>query len=167
MAKRDRRHAYVVFQISGQRYAVDAQYVEQIVAMAEMDCPPNAPKLLAGFLNVEGRPIPVIRVSRLIQQSESPLELWTPLVVVRFAKQRMALIVDSVEQVVAVDDAALSPLPPGHALNDCVEGILRTPDVSVLVVSAERLLLQQELRTVDELRRMAQQRIHELAGADA
>jgi purine-binding chemotaxis protein CheW len=167
MPHRDRQPAFVVFQLAGQRYAIAAQHVERITALAEVDCPPNAPRLLAGFLNLEGTPVPVIRLGRLFQQPESALHLWTPLVIVRCGQQLMALLVDRVERVLDVDDSALYPLPPGHALNDCVEGIVRTAGDSILVISPERLLLQQERRTVEELRQTAQQRIRELAGADA
>lgn len=161
------KQTLVTFELAGQQYAMAASCVDRIIAMAEVERLPSAPKLLFGFLNLAGTPIPVIRLHRLFQLPEPELGLWTPLIVVRCSKPRLALLVDKVTQVLTVDDEAVLPLPAGHALNDCVEGIVRPAGDSVLLLSPERLLLQKEGQAVAELQQLAEQRLRDLQVVNA
>lgn len=155
----------VTFDVAGQTYALSAQAVERILPSAEVDCPPLAPTVLHGFLNIGGQIVPVLQLSRLFQLPDAALGLWTPLIVLRHAARRLALLVDRVHQVVDIEADALKPLPPGHALNDCVQAVWRSPTGAVLLLSTEQLLLQQEHRRIDELQELARQRLGELPGA--
>lgn len=162
----NKKKRLVVFKLGGQQYAISSRNVERIIALAELERVPGAPKLLLGFLNLSGAPLPVLRLDRLFQLPESILGLWTPLIIVRCSKLRLALLVEQVTKVMVVGDETVLPLPAGHALNDCVKGIVRSEEHSVLVLSLDRLLLQQEVQIVDELQQLAQQRLLELQGAE-
>lgn len=157
----------VSFMVWGQQYAISSRHVERVIPMAKVERTPGAPELLMGFLNLSGTPLPVVRLHRLFQLPESELSLWTPLIIVRCSKLCLALLVDKVTRVVTVHDDDVLPLPPGHALNDCVEGIVRSDGESVLVLSSERLLLQKEGQAVAELQQLAEQRMRDLQGVDA
>lgn len=158
----------LVFQVAGQHYGVPASIVQRIVSMAELHRPPGIPKVFAGFLNLAGEPIPVICLSQLFGLPHAPVDLWTPLVVVQIAASRFALLVDEVHQVLKVERGAVLPLMPGHVLNDCVEGIVqRQLAPSVLLLSAERLLLQEEVETVAALQELMRERLCEVEGLHA
>lgn len=161
------RHTLLIFEVAGQQYAIHSRHVELITAMAELQRPPGAPDLLTGLLNVAGELIPVVCLRHLFGHLDATLNCWSPLVILEGLDQRMALLVDKVNRVVEVNDHDMVFVPPGQALNDCVERIVRLDGDSVLVLSADRLLLQQEAQTVAELQQLAQQRLLALEGAGA
>lgn len=157
----------LIFHVGAQRYGVFSSAIEQITPIAALDESPGMPKLLAGFLNLAGETVPVVRLGSLFGQADTPTHVWTPLIILRESDMRLALLVDEVLEVVRIDEKAISTLPPGRVLNDSVEGVVRLADKSVLLLSPERLLLQQELRVVTELQELAQNRLGGLEAATA
>ena len=167
VAIKNKRLVVLVFRVAGQPYAVRSSDVDQIAPMAELDCPPGVPKLLAGFLNLQGQPVPVIRVHHLFDLPQTPLRLWTPLVILDSAGERLALLVDEVIGILSVAEEAILPLPNHHVVNECVTGIVRLEEESLLWLAPERLLLEKESQTIAELQQMVSRRIDELEGVEA
>ena len=161
------RRSLVVFQVADQQYAVAAGDVAEIVPMAELHHPPGCPRVLAGFLDLGGDLIPVVRMHHLFGLPEVEPELWTPLLILHDHGRRLALWVDGVNRTLPVDDAAMLPLPSQHVNNDCVVGVVRDGHESLSLLSPQRLLIAEENRVVAELRHMVQQRLESLEGASA
>lgn len=157
----------VVFQVGGQKYAVSSGDVAEIVPMAELRSPPGAPRLLAGFLDLADSLVPVIRLHHLFGLPEAPPKLWTPLVIVRDAGRRLALLVESVTHTLSIDADAILPLPLQHVANQYLIGVVRSDNDAISILSPQRLLLEQENRAIAQLQQLAQQRIAELEGATA
>jgi purine-binding chemotaxis protein CheW len=154
----------VVLRLGGERCALRAEEVREIVPMARLARPAGLPSLLEGFLNLRGAAIPVLRIDRLFGLPPLQPGLNTPLVVLRGSLLPLALLVERAEEVVAVPDAAFLPVPAEHSFQDCALAILRLEPGSepIHLLSSERLLLEQEVRRVGELREAAQKRVQEL-----
>lgn len=153
----------LILQVADQQYAVETADVAELIPMAELQHPPGAPKVLAGFLNLAGELVPVVRLHQLFGLPEVPPQLWTPLVILR--DRRLALWVDSINGTLSVDDTALLPLPSQRVANESVIGVVRSEKLSLPLLSTQRLLLEQENRVIAELQAATQQRIDALAGA--
>jgi chemotaxis signal transduction protein len=140
-----------VFRIADHSFALRLESISEIVPMAALSRPP---------LNVGGTPIPVLRVASLLGLPQDPLELYTPLVIIR-GKQPLALLVKSVTGILSVASHALSPLSSASTFNGCVDGQLTAHDDVVHLIALERLLLEKEQHSVAgfreiETRRLAQ-----------
>lgn len=135
--------------------------------MAELHCPPGIPRLLAGFLNLAGALVPVVRMHHLFGLPEGSPKMWTPLVILRGSGLRVGLLVDSVNHTLEIDDDAVLPLPRQQVSNGCVTGIVRSGSHSLSLLSPEQLLLEQECRAIIELQRSVQQRIDAVEGISA
>ena len=164
---RNPRLSLVCFDLGGQRYAIAASHVERILPIAEVEAVPGSPPLLHGFLNLAGSTLPVVRLNRLFELPETPLGLWTPLIVLRRTEQRFALLVDKVTQVLVIDEQHLRPLPAESAFNDCVLGIVRYNGTSMMVLAAERLLLKKERLALSSFQMLAEARLNQLEGVEA
>ena len=92
--------------------------------MATLSRPPVVPSLLAGFLNLAGIAVPVLRLDRLFGLPDLALGRYTPLVLLRQRECPLALLVERVSRIVAVPEEAILPVPANQAFNDCVEGSL-------------------------------------------
>lgn len=159
------RCTLVVFQLAEQKYAVRSAEVTEIVPIAALQTPPAAPAILAGFLNLGGELIPVIRVRHLFGLPELPTELWTPLIILKNRDQRLAMLVDSVSCTLVVDDDAILPLPSQQLTNSGVIGLIRSDADSISLLSPQRLLLDQESLAIAQLQQLVQKRIDDLEGA--
>jgi purine-binding chemotaxis protein CheW len=141
----------VVFEVSGEPCAVSADAVREVVPMALLSRPPGAPTFLAGFLNLRGGVIPVLRTCTLLGLPERPVTLSSHLLVLAGAEPA-ALLVDRVRQVVSLPEGSLRPIDAGHTFNACALGDLEIDGRTVHLLSPERLLLEQERRCMEAFR---------------
>ena len=56
----------------------------------------------------------------------------------------------------------IAPVDGDHSVNNCVTGVLRVDDTHVLLLSAGRILLEQERALLAELRNTEQARVRAL-----
>jgi purine-binding chemotaxis protein CheW len=156
----------IVFEAAGQRFALDAARVREILPMAALSRPPALPPLLEGFLNLGGVPAPVLRLARLFRLPERAPERYTPLILLA-GEAPLALMVESVHEVTAVSPAEWVPLPAGQVVNDCALALFERGGVPAHLLAPERLLLEAEARRVAELRAAEELRLRELEGRAA
>ena len=167
LTSRSNHQMHVTFDLGAQQYAIAACYVERITPMAALHCPAGMPKLLRGFLDLAGEPVPVVCLHSMFCLPVPEPGLWTPVIILRCREQRLAFSVDKVNRIVKVDGNTTLALPANHVFNECVEGLVRCNEGSFLVLSPDQLLLQKESETIAALQEMAAQRISELEGVEA
>jgi purine-binding chemotaxis protein CheW len=153
------RGRYLIFLLADRMYAVPVEAVKEIVPMAELAQTAGAPSFLAGFLDVGGELIAVVSLRRLFKLPDRPRELYTPLVILNAASQRIALEVDAVQQIADITEEHAVVLGDGYALNDFALAAARLEGNTVLLLSPDRLFLEEERRRVAELAQMARDRL--------
>jgi purine-binding chemotaxis protein CheW len=161
------RGRYLVFQLADCAYAVPAGAVEEIVPVAELASVAGAPSFLEGFLDVGGELIAVLSLRRLLGLPEHEWELYTPLVILKSDRPKIAVEIDGVICVAQIDDEHLSPIAEGCSLNDYATAVARHEGRTVILLSPAQILLDQERRRLVELAETAQQRLSELAEVTA
>ncbi|MEX2309748.1 MAG: chemotaxis protein CheW [Pirellulales bacterium] len=161
------RGRYLIFQLADRTYAVPIRCVEEIVPIAELSSVPGAPSFLAGLLDIGGQLVAVISLRRLLGMPDHECELYTPLVILKAKAQKIALEIDGVSRIAGIDDENLVPLAEGCSLNDCASAVARLDGQVVVVLSPERILLEQEQKRVAELTELARQRLAEIEAVTA
>lgn len=159
------RRRYLIFHLSNRGYALPINQVEEIVPMTELFPVPGSPSFLAGFLDVGGQPIAVISLRCLLGMPQREPELYTPLLILKALPQQFVLEVDNVSQVVDLSGSDWIAIEDEYSLNDCAIGIVRLEGEAIVLLSLERLLLEQEQIRVAQLTELARQRIAELEAA--
>lgn len=149
-------------EVAGQLYGIPVREVQEIVPMAQLSGPPDLPALLAGFLNLEGEAIPVLRLDRMLRLPGQPAGLYTPLIVLRGLDSRLALMAQRVHRIRTVAEETVLPLPESHTFNDCVDGMVTEGDRVLLLLSPARLLLEKEQQCLAELQDREQARLREM-----
>jgi purine-binding chemotaxis protein CheW len=157
--------AVVVFHIAGQAYGLPLADLREVVPMAELSRPPGLPLLLAGLLNLGGTAVPVLRLDRLFGLPEITPGLYTPLLLLRGGDPPLALLVERVSRIASLPPEAVLPVPAHQAFNDCAEGVTTLDGHVVVLLSAERLLLEKEQQCLAELQDQEEARLRELEGA--
>jgi len=160
-----RARQFLELELAGQLYGIPLLEVQELVPMATLSGPPDLPAVLAGFLNLAGEAIPVLRLDRMLRLPEKAAGLYTPLIVLRGLDGRLALMAERVNRIRAVADEAVLPLPESHTFNDCVEGMVTEGDRVLLLLSPGRLLLEKEQQCLAELQDREQVRLREMGEA--
>jgi len=154
--------ALVVFRLEGCFCALPGEAVSEVLPQAELYLPPALPPILAGFLNLDGKAVPVVRLARLLfpgrEQDVRP-GLYTHLILLRSKWRAFILQVEKALEVKYFSDEALLPMAPGLSLQDCVEAQAEEAGEKIYVLSADRLLLGEERDRIAELQTMEQERL--------
>lgn len=130
----------VVFALQGQRYALRLAAVERIVAVAAITALPSAPTIVMGIVNVQGRVIPVVDVSKRFGLPGRDIELSDRLIVARTSRRPVALLVAAVFGV--IDCAQAQITAAGRILTHAqyVEGVVKLDDGLVLIHDLDTFL---------------------------
>ncbi|RQQ11592.1 chemotaxis protein CheW [Burkholderia stagnalis] len=108
---------FLLFELDGERYALDAAQIVEVRALAPVKAIPGAPPWIAGAIDQRGEPVPVIDVAQLALGRAARRLRSTRLVVVRYrrhdaqpdagdsAERMLGLIVEHATQTCRIDPA--------------------------------------------------------------
>jgi chemotaxis signal transduction protein len=130
--------------------------------MASLVTSPGQPSILAGFLNLRGVVIPVVRISQLFGLGKSVPGRYTPLIILDGAGTLMAIEIDGVEEVAEIFETEMRELGEGHSLNDCARTAFTWNGHEVLMLSCDQLLLAKEKECLREFQAATQERLDAL-----
>lgn len=146
------RRLYLLFRIGGDRYALDAGEVIEVLGLRVLKQVPGAPSWVAGMLHWRGRPVPVIDMSALAGQDAAARVTSTRLAMVHYradaAEQVLGLILEQATETVHYDPTAFQPAgldnPDarylGPVLNDA-HGMVQAVGVNDLLAPPVRAML--------------------------
>src|SRR6266851_3189772 len=149
-----RQRCLLVFRLADQRYALPLAEVQEILPIAMLARPPRLPSILAGFLNLAGEAVPVVRLACLFELPDQPASLYTPLVILRNPDRRLALVVERVSGVVAVSDDAVVPVQEDDSFNGSTEAQVTVTDHVIHILAPDRILLEKERQCLAEFQAM-------------
>jgi purine-binding chemotaxis protein CheW len=148
----------LIFHAGGVDCAFPIEAVQEVVPMATLFAPPGLPSGLAGFLNLRGTAVPIIRLDRLFELPERQPGLHTPMIVLR-GLSPMGVLVESVHAIVPMPSARLLDIPEGGTLRGCATAALDVDGRAIHLLSAAALLEANEGRLLADYRDMAQARL--------
>ena len=151
-----------LFEVGGHSFGLRLDSVREVVPMAALSRPPSTPGTLEGFLNLRGTAVPVLRVASLLGLPQDPLDLHTPLVIVRRGALPLALLVNRVTDIVSLSSDSLVSISEEDSFNGCVEGRLPMAGTDVHLLSLDRLLLEKEQHALAHFQETENRRLQQL-----
>jgi purine-binding chemotaxis protein CheW len=134
------KREWVVWLLDGQRHALPLEAVERVLPAPEITPLPQAPPLICGVINVQGRIVPVIDLRRRFGMPPCALRWRDHLVLARSARRLLAFGVDAVQGLVDEPAEAITlaaQIAPGL---EAIAGTLTLPDGLLLIHDLDRLL---------------------------
>ncbi len=130
----------VVFVVGGQRYALPIDVVQEIQQIVEFTDAGGSAGPVLGMVNLRGEVIPALDLRCVLGVEAGDLGLETPMLIVRTTTGPVALVVDEVDDVLAMPAGCLQEPPALHALGARLVGVARIGDATVNVLDIDRIL---------------------------
>jgi purine-binding chemotaxis protein CheW len=132
----------VVFNVGEQSYGVDIQHVREIRAWAPVTVIPQAPAFVRGVINLRGLIVPIVDLRATLGLGATVPTNGHVVIIVMVEKRVVGVLVDSVLDIVGINDSDLKPIPTSSASANegCLENLLTLGERTIIIVSPERLL---------------------------
>lgn len=135
----------VVFHLDHEEYGVDIMKVNVIEKYQEIVKVPNSPEYIEGIINLRGEILPIFNLRKKFGLKEKPVDENTKIIVVFLGQMKVGFIVDSVSQIINIEDTQTEPAPK------IVTGVNRRYIQSVAKVDERMIvLLDVDLMLEDE-----------------
>ncbi|MBS2030378.1 MAG: purine-binding chemotaxis protein CheW [Deltaproteobacteria bacterium] len=99
--------------MGGERFAVEAALVHEVVRLPTVTPLPGSPPFLLGVCAHRGEVLPVVDLPRLMGRGEARAHNRSRMAVVRFEGMVVALLADQIEGLTRIKSSLLEPAPMG------------------------------------------------------
>jgi purine-binding chemotaxis protein CheW len=140
----------VVFALDGQRYALPLDTVERVVRMVNVTSLPKAPAIVSGVVNAGGQITPVVNMRKRCRLPERDVALSDQLIVARTARRPLALVVDTVLDVVECPRQDIIPAERILAEMEYVAGVVKLADGMLFIHDLDTFLSREEAQSLDD-----------------
>jgi purine-binding chemotaxis protein CheW len=143
----------VIFELGEEKFGVNIAAVESIIKMQALTKVPHAPGFVEGVTNLRGVVLPVIDLRRRFGMLTQEATKETRIVVVNLEGIKVGMVVDSVSEVLTIEDKSVEPTPPMVSTVDSafIVGIAKIEHQLVILLELEKVLSVKEKSRLDAL----------------
>lgn len=143
----------VTFMLDGVEFGLDIDLVQEITHRSDITPIPGSPSFILGVINLRGLIIPVINSRARFHLAHQEPTSKTRIIVMRLASGPTGLQVDSVAEVVRVEDHTIRETPPLVAgiRAEYLAGMVTVGNRLITLIHLEKLLDSSELSRRPEL----------------
>ncbi len=139
--------AFVTFRLGREEYALPIEKVEGIIRFEPSTPVPRAPEVVTGVINLRGRVIPVIDLSRRLLDARFEPGPTARIIVAEGEAGPVGLSVDAANEVVTLDPETILP-PPEHVLaagiTEMIQGVVEIGGRLVILLELDRAVPRAE-----------------------
>ncbi len=145
---------FMTFKSGNEYYGIGINYVNEIIGLQKLTVIPEVEDYIKGLINLRGKIIPVIDVR--IRFRKEPLEYndRTCIIVIDVKSTVVGLIVDTIAEVVTIDESNIVPPPSlgnGVHSNRYVYGIGKVGDDVKLLLDCDKLINEQDINLFNSI----------------
>ena len=131
----------VTFKIGNEEFGIDIRAVHEINRMIEITKIPNAPFHVEGVVNLRGKIIPVVSLRKKLAFEETERDKSTRIMVVEIDGITLGFIVDSVSEVLRIQEPKIEPPPSITGSSDAayIQGVINLPDRILILLDLKAL----------------------------
>lgn len=126
----------IVFTLGEKYYAVNSDQVEEISKLIPSTLVPNAPKHIAGLINLRGNVISLVNLAKLLHLSEN--ECYNNIVILDRQDEKLGILVTEVKEVLKIDDKDIEKV--SIETKNGVVGILQLENELVNYIDLDRII---------------------------
>ncbi len=144
---------FLTFSVGKEAYGIEIKFVTEIIVIQDITEVPELPDYVKGIINLRGKIIPVIDVRVRFKKELKEYNERTCIVVIDIKGTSVGLIVDSVAEVISIDDGDIVPPPDIKTgfQNRYVRGIGKVGNEIKLLLDCEKILNDGELESLNTI----------------
>jgi purine-binding chemotaxis protein CheW len=139
----------LLFELSGQRFAVSLDEVVELTRACAVQALPKAPRPVLGVLNLRGAIVPVLDLRQRFELPETPLDPSNYFVFARVAARRVALRVDRILGIEWLDSVPSTQTSELAVRTEHLSGVAAVADGVVLIYDLASFLSHAEASELD------------------
>jgi purine-binding chemotaxis protein CheW len=141
---------FLTFALGKEEYGIEIIYVTEIIGIQAITEVPELPDYVKGIINLRGKIIPVMDVRLRFKKEQREYNDRTCIIVIDIKDIAIGLIVDTVSEVISIEDENIVP-PPSLKTgfqNKYVKGIGKVGNDVKLLLDCERILNEDEIESL-------------------
>lgn len=146
------QNQYFLFELDGQRYAMEISVVEKVIHAVELIYLPETPDSLLGLINMGGKIIPFFNIRKKFNLPAREMNLNDRIIISRISTQKIAFIADNVEGIVEFSEEQIDEV---HQIFPEMEryivGVGRFNDNTVLIIAIDKLFSTQNINRLEKV----------------
>lgn len=144
---------FMTFLLGKECYGIEICYVTEIIGIQAITELPELPKYVKGIINLRGKIILVMDVRIRFGRELKEYNDRTCIIVVDIADISIGLIVDTVAEVLPIDDNNIVPPPQinKEVHNKYIKAIGKSGNDVILILDCEKLLNYKEIESLCEV----------------
>ena len=133
---------FLSFALGEEHYGVDILKVQEIRGYDSVTRLPDAPDYIKGVINLRGTIVPVIDLRLKLRLKEARYDAFTVMIVLNVEDRVVGIVVDSVSDVIPLNDDQIRPTPEFGSEVDTrfISGIGTQDDRMLILLDIETLL---------------------------
>ena len=134
--------SYIVFMLNNEEYGIEILYAQEIIRIPkQISQIPNMPSYIEGVINLRGKVITVINLSKRFGFEETKVTLESRLLIVELDNTMLALIVEDVSEIISFEDSSIEKLSSviSQIGNNSLKGIGKIDKRLIILLDASKL----------------------------
>ena len=143
----------VIFKLGRESFGVEIASVQGIIKMQAITRLPQAPPFIEGVTNLRGQILPVIDLRKRLGVPQTDLTADTRMVIVNLSGTTVGMVVDSVDEVLRINEDIIEALPPISVSVDSqfIRGIAKSGQDLVILLDLFKVLSTFETKTLETI----------------
>lgn len=143
---------FLTFALGNEIYGIEIKHVTEIIGIQAITELPELPEYIMGIINLRGKIIPVMDVRLRFKKEFREYNDRTCIIVIDIAEVSIGLIVDSVSEVLSIDeqDIVEPPRLNNGQQNRYIKNIGKVDNEVKLLLDCEKLLTENEIEELHE-----------------
>lgn len=140
--KESQFNRWVTYRLADEVYGINVMQVQEVLRMSEIAPVPGAPRCVLGIINLRGNVVTVVDARELFGLSRSEHTEQTRIMIVEINKLIVGLLVDSVAEVVNIQNSDIDSAPNiGNEENSrYIQGVFSKNAEILILVDLNRLM---------------------------
>jgi purine-binding chemotaxis protein CheW len=131
---------YLTISIDDEIYGIKIEHVNDINRIQDITEVPHQQSYLMGIINLRGQIIPVIDIRKRFEKEVILYDDRTCIIVINYEGDNVGLIVDRVEEVLAIPEILLKQSESGEQKSKFIKGIIKFDNQIITLLDIERIL---------------------------
>lgn len=144
---------YLTFSLGNEEYGINVLKVQEIRNYEHPTSLPMMPEHVLGILNLRGIIVPVVDMRIKLKLNPVEYNGQTTVVILRIDKQLIAMVVDSVSDVMNLNEKQILNAPNviSRINSEFISGLASVEDRVLILVSIEKFIVSSEMALLEQL----------------